>query len=261
MTRTYVVTGSAAGIGRATAEKLQADGHHVIGVDLKGADVNVDLSTVEGREDLVTRVSELSGGVVDGVLAIAGLVTDTPTTVAVNHFGAVATLEGLHPLLEKSEAPRAAVVASLAVLDEPNQELLELIESGDEAATLARATSLVSTVDTHGSSTLYITSKVSLARWVRTHATNADWAGAGIALNIVAPGPIRTAMTDTVLATEEGRAAVAAIAPAPFHGPLGEGAAVANLLAWLTGEENRYVTGQVIFVDGGSETVRRPYFI
>lgn len=94
MTRTYVVTGSASGIGKVTAEKLRADGHTVIGVDLKGADINADLTTAEGRAELVARAEELSGGVVDGVLAIAGLVIPAPVTVAVNHFGAVATLEG-----------------------------------------------------------------------------------------------------------------------------------------------------------------------
>ncbi|WP_338060502.1 hypothetical protein [Pseudoclavibacter helvolus] len=61
MTRTYVVTGSASGIGKVTAEKLRADGHTVIGVDLKGADINADLTTAEGRAELVARAEELSG--------------------------------------------------------------------------------------------------------------------------------------------------------------------------------------------------------
>jgi len=261
MTRTYIVTGSASGIGKITAAKLRADGHHVIGVDLKDADITVDLTTAEGRAALVEQATELSGGVVDGVLAIAGLVVPAPVTVAVNHFGAVATLEGLRPLLAKSEAPRAAVVASLAALEEVDDELLRLLESGDEEAALAHADSLGASANATGSSVLYTTSKLSVARWLRRNAPTAVWAKAGIALNAVAPGVILTPMTAAALETEEGRAALDAGAPAPYGGPAADPIAVANLLAWLTSEENLYVTGQVIFIDGGAESIRRPELV
>lgn len=39
MTRTYLVTGSASGIGAATTELLSSRGHKVIGVDLRDADI------------------------------------------------------------------------------------------------------------------------------------------------------------------------------------------------------------------------------
>lgn len=45
MTRTFVVTGSASGIGAATADLLRDRGFRVIGVDLRDADVMADLST------------------------------------------------------------------------------------------------------------------------------------------------------------------------------------------------------------------------
>jgi NAD(P)-dependent dehydrogenase (short-subunit alcohol dehydrogenase family) len=258
MTRTYLVTGSASGIGKATAAKLREDGHRVIGVDLRDAEIEADLTTAEGREKLVSEARRLSDGVLDGVLAVAGLVVPAPVTVAVNHFGAVATLEGLRPLLAASSAPRAAVVASLAALEEVDQELLARIESGDEADALAYAESLGATANATGSSVLYTTSKLSIARWVRRTAPTAEWATAGIALNAVAPGVILTPMTAAALETEEGRAALDAGAPAPYGGPAADPRAVANLLAWLTSEENLYVTGQLIFIDGGAESIRRP---
>jgi NAD(P)-dependent dehydrogenase (short-subunit alcohol dehydrogenase family) len=86
MSRTYVITGAASGIGQLTRELLER-GRQVIGVDLQGANVNVDLCTPTGRADVVTQVSELSGGSVDGILAIAGLATPSVATVAVNFYG------------------------------------------------------------------------------------------------------------------------------------------------------------------------------
>ena len=97
MIRTTVITGAASGIGKATAERLRADGQTVIGVDLRDADITADLSTAEGRAALVEQVTARSGGHVDAVIAVAGLVAASPVTVAVNYFGAKATVEGPPP--------------------------------------------------------------------------------------------------------------------------------------------------------------------
>jgi NAD(P)-dependent dehydrogenase (short-subunit alcohol dehydrogenase family) len=102
MARKYVVTGAASGIGQALTEQLRGEGHTVYGVDLRGADVNVDLTTAEGRAALVTEVTELSGGAIDAVVAVAGLAAPIPATAGVNYFGTIATLEGLRPLLARA---------------------------------------------------------------------------------------------------------------------------------------------------------------
>ncbi|PPF46031.1 short-chain dehydrogenase [Pseudoclavibacter sp. AY1F1] len=261
MTRTYVVTGSATGIGRATALKLREDGHRVIGVDLFGADINVDLTNAEGRDELVAQATELSGGIIDGALAIADRMRPSSETVSVNHFGAVATLEGLRPLLSLSDAPRAAVVATLVALEEVDSQLLQLIEAGDEAAALAYADQLVSDVTPLGSSVLFTTSKQSVARWARQAATRPEWVGEGIALNVVAPGRAFTSMTAGALETDEGRAAHGRDEAVRAGELTGDASHVANLLAWLTSEDNGYVTGQVIYADGGAESTRRPALV
>ena len=124
MVRTYVVTGAASGIGQATAALLVERGERVIGVDLKNSDVNVDLTTDEGRRTLVSEVERISGGSIDGVLGIAGLAAEIPATVGVNFFGMVATLEGLRPLIATSDAPRAVGIASMASLHPVDDELV-----------------------------------------------------------------------------------------------------------------------------------------
>ena len=48
MTRTYVITGAASGIGAATYQILKEAGNKVIGVDIHDSDIDADLSTSVG---------------------------------------------------------------------------------------------------------------------------------------------------------------------------------------------------------------------
>lgn len=255
MARTAVVTGAASGIGKATRALLEARGERVIGVDLHDADVEVDLTTAAGRSGLVVRAGELAGGRVDAIYAVAGLATPTAATAAVNYFGAVATLEGLRPLLAGSDAPRAVAVTSMASLFPVDDALMAAFADGDEPAALARAGVLAQDPETTGAQ-IYASSKRALSLWVRRQAPTAAWAGAGIPLNAVAPGIIATPMTADLIATEEARAALLQMVPMPLNG-IADAAVVARLLAWLGSEENTHLCGQVIFVDGGSDVVIR----
>jgi NAD(P)-dependent dehydrogenase (short-subunit alcohol dehydrogenase family) len=105
--RIYVLSGSASGIGRATKELLVSQGHRVIGVDLREDDVIADSGTPAGRDLMIDQVTEKSRGKVDALLAVAGVDIAGPSTIAINYYGALATLEGLRHLLLKSSAPRA----------------------------------------------------------------------------------------------------------------------------------------------------------
>jgi NAD(P)-dependent dehydrogenase (short-subunit alcohol dehydrogenase family) len=251
--RTVVVTGAASGIGRATRELLESRGDRVIGVDLHQSDVAVDLATPAGRADLVPRVRELAGGTIDAVAAIAGLINSGAPDVAVNYFGALATLEGLRPLLAGSSAPRAVVTSSVASLLPHDDELVDLCLAGDEAGALARAQTLV---DTHHGGRIYNTTKVAVSRWVRRSAAGEDWAGAGIPLNAIAPGIVRTPMMADMLASPEQRAGLSSMVPMPLGGFM-DASTPAALLAWLVSEENTHLCGQVVFIDGGSDVVIR----
>lgn len=255
MTRTYVVTGSASGIGAATKGALEAAGHRVIGIDLRGADVEADLSTPEGRTEAAARAIELAGGVVDGAIACAGISAPVPATIAVNYFGVVEVLTQLLPGLAKSDAPRAAVVSSMASLQPNSAELVEAALAGDEARALAVAGELAAQGPEVGY-LVYPSSKRALSRWVRRASIGPEWAGAGIPLNAVAPGTVITPMTAGLLETPEGRAMVDAAVPMPLnsHQPP---ESIANLLVWLTSEQNTHMAGQTIYCDGGADATLR----
>ncbi|WP_245678102.1 SDR family oxidoreductase [Nocardia acidivorans] len=244
--RTYVVTGSASGIGAATAELLRERGATVVGCDLAGADVHADLSTPQGRQSLVDQVGAL--GPIDAVLAIAG--GGKTGMLETNYFGAVATLRGLRPLLAQSPAPRAVVVSSTSSLAPADEYLMRACLEDDEAAAVAY---LAENPSAGGVTAGYGVAKRALNRWVRRAAPTAEWAGAGIALNVVASGVVDTPAAAWIFADDAVRAAVESAAPQPFGGFPGRPEWVAELICWLASAENQFVTGQVIFADGGSE--------
>ena len=246
--RTYVVTGSASGIGAATSERLRRAGHTVIGVDLADADVVADLSDADGREAMAAAVSDRCDGAVDAVVACAGIAHDDPRTISVNFFGVVATLELLRPLLAGAPHPRAVAVSSVASILGADDAVVAACLAGDEAE--ARR------LTAEQPAMAYLTSKTALSRWIRTHAPTPEWAGAGIPLNAVAPGTVVTPMTADLLAADGGLELVDSAVPMPLHGHASP-ETIAAVLDFLTGRENTHVTGQVVFVDGGADAVLR----
>ncbi|MEV6139443.1 SDR family oxidoreductase [Nocardia sp. NPDC051990] len=244
--RTYVVTGSASGIGAATAELLRERDAKVIGCDLHDADIHADLSTIDGRQSLIDQVGAY--GPIDAVLAVAG--GGKTGMLETNYFGAVATLQGLRPLLTQSPAPRAVAVSSTSSLAPADERLMQACLDGDEASAVAY---LQADPSLGGMTAGYGVAKRALNRWVRRVASTSEWAGCGIALNVVASGVVDTPAAAYILADDDLRNTVETAAPQPFGGFPGRPEWVAELICWLASADNRFVTGQIVFADGGSE--------
>jgi NAD(P)-dependent dehydrogenase (short-subunit alcohol dehydrogenase family) len=249
MDRTVVVTGAASGIGAATARLLRAGGDRVIACDLHDADVMADLATTNGRAALVDGVTRLSGGRIDAIVANAGG-GPPDTSLALNFFGTVATLEGLRPLLAASPAPRAVGVSSIASLRPPLPGVVEACLAMDEAKAIATARNAIAPLD------LYGTAKLALQQWCRRVAAGPQWAGAGIPLNAVALGFFDTPAAAYILADAENRKAMSRLFPLRGSFP-GRPEEAAAMLAWCVSPENSQMTGQILFADGGFECSTR----
>jgi NAD(P)-dependent dehydrogenase (short-subunit alcohol dehydrogenase family) len=251
--RRIAVTGSASGIGAAICARVAAEGAKVVGVDLRDADVIADLSRPDGRASAIARVRSMCGGRLDGLVVCAGLgphVEPWPAIVSVNYFGAQALLDGLREALTAGDAPAAVAVGSnSAVLPGNDTPLVAACLAGDED----QARRLALELDGHRT---YAGSKLALLRWVRRHAPGPDWAGAGVRLNAVAPGPVTTPLLDAGLAHPIYGPAIRGF-PVPLGG-FGAPERVADAVAFLLGPQAAFCSGSVLFVDGGTDALIRP---
>ncbi|MEY4248315.1 MAG: hypothetical protein RIS69_1862 [Actinomycetota bacterium] len=239
---TICVTGTASGIGAATKAKLEAQGHWVIGVDLRGADVCGDLSQPGDRQRIVDEVNALCGGVLDGLVPCAGVSTPVPNEliVRVNFYGTLAIVNGLRPALEKGTNSAVVMISSNSTTMTPGLSV-------DEESVVARFSSPAAFV-------AYPAGKLAVAFWVRMNA--ADWMKSGIRLNAVAPGVIDTGMTRPLLDMPGVKDSLDMI-PIP-RGRWGQPEEIANAIAFLGSSEASYVVGQILFVDGGTDALLQP---
>jgi len=254
---TFAVTGSASGMGNAVVQRLRGQGHRVIGVDIKAADVVADLSTPAGRRGAGADVLATCGGRLDGAVLAAGL---GPTPGAermiteVNYFGVVELLQAWRPALATTDRAKVVVFASnstTTVPAVPGRAIRALLAG--EADKAVRAYRLFGR---YGPPVAYAASKIAVCRWVRHNAVTEQWAGAGIRLNALAPGAIMTPMLEEQLATPSEERAVREF-PVPIGG-FGDAGQLADWVVFMLSESADFLCGSVVFVDGGSDAYFRP---
>lgn len=254
---TIAVTGSASGIGAAVAAHLEKEGHRVIGVDLRDAEVTADLGTAEGRAHAVAEVSRISAGRLDGFLPFAGVAAATGRpgglVVSVNYFGAIALLEGMRPLLRESGNASVVLVSSNSTTTQPlwPVELADACLAGDEE----RARGIAESFGNLGAIQAYPATKAALAWYARTK--SAEYIADGIRLNAIAPGIIDTPMTQEGskdALTGEGMKQFLAMTPI---GRPGRPEEIADLAAFLLSDKAGFFVGSVIFCDGGIDAAFR----
>ena len=246
-------------MGQAVVQKLTAEGHRVIGVDIRQADVVADLSEAAGRALAVREVLELAGGRLDGAVMAAGLgpipVPERfPTIAAVNYLGVVELLEGWREALAADGGAKVVVFGSNsttttpAVPEAPVRALLKKDP--------AKAVRSLRFLGGKAAPFVYASSKIAVTRWVRRTAVGPDWAGAGIRMNVIAPGAILTPLLQRQLETPSEAKAIHSF-PVPTGG-FGKPEHIADWVHMMLSDSAEFLCGSVVVVDGGSEAYFRP---
>lgn len=257
---TYVVTGAASGMGRAVLDRLRDAGHEVITVDLHDADVVADLSTPHGRRTVAEQVLERSGSRLDGVVLAAGLgpVPGREEVIAqVNYVAPVELLSAWRDALaacaaEKQVPTKVVVFASNSASVMPGIPGT-LVRSFLRDRPRTRA-AIFRVLGKNGAPFSYGASKLALSRWVRREAVKADWAGAGIRLNAIAPGAILTPLLQTQLDGPDRDRIETFPVPTGGYGDPGH---IADWTVFMLSAAADFLCGSVIYVDGGSDAYFR----
>jgi NAD(P)-dependent dehydrogenase (short-subunit alcohol dehydrogenase family) len=231
--RVAAVTGGSAGIGLAICEQLLRDGFEVVSLARRPCPIeHPKLHSVE--VDLMDRAATAA--------AAAGLARRFAITTLVHNAGVIrpallpdVKLDDLDALVELHLGCAVQLVqAALPAMKAAKWGRVVLLSSRAAVGLQTR--------------TAYSATKAGMLGMARTWAL--ELAPDGITVNVVAPGPIRTDMFfDVVPEGSEKERALAASVPVRR---LGESADVARAVSFFAASDAGFVTGQVLYVCGGT---------
>ena len=235
-----VVTGAGRGIGQAIALKLAGAGADIAAVDLKVefCDETVQKVTALGRKAWAFAANVADAASVDAaveqILAATGKVD-----ILINNAGI--TKDGL--LMRMSEADWDAV---LDINLKGTFLFTKALVRGFLKQRSGRIVNIASVIGLIGNAGQcnYGASKAGVIGFTKSCAR--EVASRGITVNAIAPGFIQTAMTDKL--TQEQKDAI--IKQIPLAA-LGQTEDVAGAVLFFASPAARYITGQVLPVDGG----------
>lgn len=250
----YAITGGSSGIGARTVQILKEKGNTVINIDLKGGEINANLATKDGRQKAIDQLFEMCPDGLDAMICNAGVSGDNgsiPLIISLNYFGATVLAEGVLELLKKKGGSCVVTSSNTIAQGSARMDVVGLLNNqADED----RILKLVKDADPRTAHTYYAATKYALARWAKR--MSAVWGAQGVRLNAVAPGNVRTAMTDKL--SPQHMVAVEAL-PVPINygkdQALMDPADIANAIAFLASPEAHGVNGVVLFVDGGTDAL------
>ena len=241
MSHPALVTGASRGIGRSTAIALAARGYLVAcgySVDEKGAKETVAIITKSGGQAQPVRIDVVDPESVNTAFLE---IEDSfgPVTVLVNNAGL--TRDGL--IARMSDADWSQVLATNLT------GAFHTIRRATPKLLRARWGRIVNVSSGSGQigapgQTNYSAAKAGLVGLSRAVAR--ELAPRNVTCNVVAPGPIVTAMTQDLPA--EWQSAMATAVPL---GRLGQPEEVGGVIDFLCSEGASYITGAIIPVDGG----------
>lgn len=234
--KTAIVTGASQGIGLAVAKRLFNDGANVV-------------LTYLPEHGQAERIVKQVGAADDRILVVAGDLrqidfVESLFGQAERRFGPpniVAAIAGVNlsrPVVDTTEEDYDRIFSINA-----RATFWIFREAARKVSDGGRIIGVSSNMVLQGRAghALYAGSKAAVEQFVRTLAK--ELGPRGITVNAVAPGP-----TDTAMVSQLSRDTAPAITPL---GRLGQPADIADVIGFLASEDARWVTGQIIGVNGG----------
>ena len=234
-----LVTGASRGIGRAIATTLAAQGYTVIGTATSEAGaqaITEALAAWPGSRGIVLNVT-------DAVAAEAAV------EAVVKEFGALHVLVNNAGITRDNLAMRMKDEEWDAVIRVNLEAAFRLMRAATKPMMKARFGRIVTITSVVGATgnpgqVNYAAAKAGLVGMSKS--LGQELASRGVTVNCVAPGFIRTAMTDVL--PDGQKDALNARIP---MGRMGEGSDIGAAVAYLASKEAGYVTGQTLHVNGG----------
>ncbi|SEB05834.1 SDR family NAD(P)-dependent oxidoreductase [Variovorax sp. YR216] len=228
-----LVTGGASGMGLATVERLARDGFAVVMVDRVEALAVKETERLKGLGlDVQVRIVDLTDEA-----AVRAMVQELPPISAlVNNAGVFDERKFME--VTSDDFRRAYEINTIAAAT-LTQEVARRMPDGGRIVNIASRAYIGARNHPH-----YVASKAAIVGYTRASAM--ELASRGILVNAIAPGLIDTPLLRAL--TPERMAAQLALQPT---GKAGRPEDIARAVSFLVSPEMGFITGQVLFVDGG----------
>jgi len=238
--RTSLVTGAAQGIGKAIAVTLAANGANVVIIDVNKTVLEQTAEEIRalGAQCLADIADVTDGDAMNELVKRAASHFST-IDILVNNAGI--TRDGF--IMRMTDEQWDAVLninlkGAFNCIRAVSKQMLK-----QKSGAIVNVSSVIGVIGNAGQVN-YAASKAGLIGLTKSAAK--EFASRNIRVNAIAPGFIRTAMTESL--PEEVRQKYLEVIPLNRFGTVQE---VAHLVHFLVSDASSYITGQVIHIDGG----------
>ena len=231
-----IVTGAASGIGKAIAEKFLKEGAKVV-----FADVSLPTGFTHNETQFFIQCDVSKSDQVDALIR-KSVEKFRTIDIMVNNAG-IGTVGGI--LETTDEIWNKTIGVNLSGVFYGIRAAARVMKEKNIKGSIINISSILGEVGMAGAIS-YCASKGGIVQL--THAAALDLAPLNIKVNAIAPGFIETNMTKESLANPDFQKMVESNTPL---GHAGKAEDIANTALFLASDESPYITGDVLFVDGG----------